>query len=279
VKLTILGSAAAEAWPALFCECEYCAEARRRGGKNIRRRSCYRVNDNMLVDFGPDINWQSTEFGIDLADIQHIVMTHSHQDHLVPIELLWRWIGYCHVSRTVRLYGNQNVFGRVEQEVQHEIGDRPLWETLHLEPVAMSPGVTVPAGDLKVTAIEANHGGPHEVALNYVIEHGDQALLIANDTGWWGEESWDLVSRFRLDIAVIECTFLMKGPDVRDGHLGANVTVAFRDKLAELGALKPGAQVVTNHFSHNGRTLHEELCEFFAPHGIAVGYDGLVVEG
>jgi phosphoribosyl 1,2-cyclic phosphate phosphodiesterase len=35
---------------------------------------------------------------------------------------------------------------------------------------------------------------------------------------------------------------------------------------------------VVNHFSHHGQTLHEELCAWFAPHGIQVGYDGMVID-
>ena len=43
------------------------------------------------------------------------------------------------------------------------------------------------------------------------------------------------------------------------------------------GALKPDAQVFANHFSHNGHALHADLEAFFAPKGIGVGYDGMVV--
>ena len=32
---------------------------------------------------------------------------------------------------------------------------------------------------------------------------------------------------------------------------------------------------VVNHFSHNGNAMHAELCDFFEPKGIVVGYDGL----
>ncbi|MEI6501881.1 MAG: flagellar hook-basal body complex protein FliE [Armatimonadota bacterium] len=52
--LKLLGSAAAEGWPALFCACEACREARRLGGKNLRRRTSYQLGDTVHVDFGPD---------------------------------------------------------------------------------------------------------------------------------------------------------------------------------------------------------------------------------
>ena len=39
MKLTYLGTAAAEGWPAAFCNCDGCRAARRLGGRNIRTRS------------------------------------------------------------------------------------------------------------------------------------------------------------------------------------------------------------------------------------------------
>jgi phosphoribosyl 1,2-cyclic phosphate phosphodiesterase len=35
--------------------------------------------------------------------------------------------------------------------------------------------------------------------------------------------------------------------------------------------------VVANHFSHNGGANYEALCQWFAPHGIEVAYDGMVL--
>ena len=65
--------------------------------------------------------------------------------------------------------------------------------------------------------------------------------------------------------------------DCRSGHLGANVAVEFRDKLRELGAITDRTPVFVNHFSHNGKCLHKDLCKFFKPHGINVAYDGLTI--
>ena len=50
MKLTYLGTAAAEGWPAVFCNCENCKEAARLGGRNIRTRSQALVNDDLLLD-------------------------------------------------------------------------------------------------------------------------------------------------------------------------------------------------------------------------------------
>ena len=272
MRVMILGSAAAEGWPALFCECEVCAEARRRGGPNQRRRTAYWINRDTLVDFGPDIHWQTAQFGIDLAAVGHIFLTHSHTDHFSPVELRWRARGFSAVTRSLTLYANARALDRLRDERARFGGDMSLTEEL------MTPGRCVTASRLRMTALLADHADPGEQPLNYVIEEDGRSLLIANDTGWWPDESWAAIRAFRLDAAILECTYLHSQPEARSKHLGFAATVAMRDRLSEIGVLRPGAAVVANHFSHNGRTLHEELCDAFRPHGIAVGHDGMVFE-
>ena len=55
MEFRFLGTAAAEGWPAMFCECEACREAERRGGRNIRRRSGAMLGDEILIDCPPDL--------------------------------------------------------------------------------------------------------------------------------------------------------------------------------------------------------------------------------
>ena len=54
MKITFLGTAAAEAMPATFCNCKYCIEARRLGGKNIRTRSQSIIDGKLLIDLPAD---------------------------------------------------------------------------------------------------------------------------------------------------------------------------------------------------------------------------------
>jgi phosphoribosyl 1,2-cyclic phosphate phosphodiesterase len=77
----VLGSAAAEGWPAAFCVCEACGEARRRGGKDLRRRTTYQLGDTVRVDWGPDSYASMIALGLDYAPLQHLFITHSHQEH------------------------------------------------------------------------------------------------------------------------------------------------------------------------------------------------------
>ena len=271
MKVTILGTAAAEAWPGLFCACDACREARRRGGPNIRRRTSYLLDDETLIDFGPDINWQCNAFGIDLSAVRRILFTHSHHDHLEPGELQWRKAGFSKADGVLDLYGNEHVFERIRRESRYSFAELALVQHL------LRPGVSMQAGPLDVLPVEADHADRAETALNLVIRSGEAGLLIANDTGWWPERSWEQVRGLGLGAAVIECTYLHQNPEARHHHMGVQTTIAFRDRLLQEGALRPDAQVLTAHFSHNGGTLHEELCSVFEPANITVAYDGLVL--
>ena len=48
MKLKYLGTAAAEGIPAMFCECNNCKEARRRGGRDLRTRSQALIDGKVL---------------------------------------------------------------------------------------------------------------------------------------------------------------------------------------------------------------------------------------
>ncbi|MBP5640130.1 MAG: hypothetical protein J6X55_11670 [Victivallales bacterium] len=273
MKIQFLGTAAAEGWPALFCECEACRKARELGGKNIRRRCAYLLDDDTMVDYGPDIYWQSVEFGIRLEKIRRIFISHSHIDHLVPFELQWRRKGFSSARTPLKLFADQVALDKITTTPGMENPADYLVDLALVE-----PGNTVTDGDITAFAILADHAQPPEKPVNYVIQRGGVKALIGHDSGWWPEESWQMLQKFKIDILVLECTYGVRWPDQRLKHMGANVTVETRDELLKRGILKDDAIMVTTHFSHNTQNLHEELEEFFVPKGIQVAYDGLIVE-
>ena len=82
-----LGTGASEGIPAAFCSCSNCERARHRGGKNIRSRSSFLIDEKSIIDFGPDFYWQVTVNGLNMQQLQHIFITHTHEDHLSVPEL------------------------------------------------------------------------------------------------------------------------------------------------------------------------------------------------
>lgn len=48
MTITFLGTAAANAYPEAFCQCDNCERARALGGANLRKRSAALINDDLL---------------------------------------------------------------------------------------------------------------------------------------------------------------------------------------------------------------------------------------
>ena len=280
--LKVLGSAAAEGWPGMFCACEACREARRRGGKEIRRRTTYQLGDTIRVDFGPDSYSSMIAFGLDYAPLRHLFITHSHQDHWCPDELAWRQRGLSQVPEDslLTIYGNRHVGEGLLARFPNLDDIRGHFHLLDaFERVTLEDG-------LAAVALEASHAAEDELALNYFFSIGGRNVVIGNDTGWWVPPVWEFLQQHQLHVVVMDCTSGPLGTGPRDAekswvgahHLNCEWVVEVRDELARRGALAPDYRFVANHFSHNGGWMHDQLEAFFMPRGILTGYDGMEVE-
>lgn len=275
MKITFLGTGAAEGIPAVWCECELCRTARARGGKNLRRRCAYAIDDDTMIDFGPDAVWQTTEFGIDLTQLDRILFTHNHGDHLNPLEFLFRrtpW--FSQVGRELSVIGSRRIFSRIISFAAEDSGIYGLAD-LRIRPKEIQNGETIQDGNLSITALPANHAPGKEAQL-FLLERNGKRIFIANDTGMLSDKTWELLRGLKLDLVVVDCT-MGNSPGLVDCHLGIEGVIGFRDQLWELECLDGRTRVYANHFSHNGLCLHEDLEAFFRPHNIGVAFDGLTI--
>ncbi len=272
LKLQYLGTAAAEAFPGVFCHCETCRRARQSGGKNIRRRSGMVINDITLIDFPPDIYSLSLELGLDLGSVTDLFVTHSHGDHLDPFELQMRQNGmFCHLGQDappLRVYGDDGV----EQVLKAAgldncpyIAYSPL---PYFEPVRLENG-------LIFTPLPASHG-EGEKACIFLVEDGTHRILYGHDTGLFPEENYPFLQGKSLDFLSLDCCHgSLSGGSY--GHMGIPECRVVTARLKEEGCIRPDTRIFLNHFSHNCGSLHEELEAMAAKDGFEVSYDGLIV--
>jgi len=272
MRLLILGTAAAEAVPGMFCPCRVCHHARRVGGREVRSRTAYMVGDAVRIDMSVDAQWQAVRFGLDHNRLQHLLVTHSHEDHFHPIELHYRRRGFCQTdpSSLLHVWGNLHV---CEAARGMAYSREQLQLELHLirpfEPFDLCDGISA-------VPVLANHASEEEEALNFIVRTPGRSVLIGNDTGYYAEDVWERLAEHRADIAIIDATY---GPgDSRQHHLGLPWVVRVRDRLTELGVLPAGARTIANHFSHNGGMTHEELAELFGRESVEVAYDGMEID-
>ena len=271
MRLTFLGTAAAEGIPGLWCPCEYCRKAAVAGGKEIRHRTGYMLDDDTAIDFGPDFFSQSLTYGIDLLKIDRVLFTHAHEDHMNAREFGYRTPGFCKVAKNIDIVGSPVVHSRMVRTLGAEYAD------LYLNKICTRHGEWVTSGNVEVMGIPADHA-PGLDPLILLIRRNGKTLLLAHDTGMLTEKAWNMLKGIERDGLVLESTGALEYPDMDANHLGINGTVRFRDRLQELGCLKENTVVYVTHFSHNAHAMHDELCAAFEPHGIKVAYDGLNME-
>ena len=75
MQIKILGTAAYERVPAMFCQCAVCQQARRLKGKNMRTQAQTLIDDQLLVDFGQDNYIHYLNSGADYTKIKNILMS------------------------------------------------------------------------------------------------------------------------------------------------------------------------------------------------------------
>ncbi len=269
--LKVLGTAAAEGWPALFCECEACRKARKSGGKEIRRRASYQLGNTIHIDWGPDSYNSMITFGLDYSGLGHLLVTHAHPDHWMPIELSWRRPGFSQLPEEslLNIYGN----AKVEQRLLAELDGPPEEYAMSFSQIEAFAELDL--GDATAVALPSMHA-PDQQAFIFLLEVGARRVLIGHDTGWFADEVWEYLASRRLSYVLLDCTYGTN--DLREGHMGGAAVIETARRLEELGALAKDCRLIATHFSHNCLKMHDELAEYFAPHDIEVAYDGMEVE-
>lgn len=186
MEFRYLGTAAAEGFPALFCDCDSCRRARAAGGRNLRGRSQAIIDDRLLLDFPADTGARMLDGRLNLPAIRHCLITHFHEDHLYPAELGMRGRGFAYPAddTPLVLYGTTRSLEPAANDPHLtavlENGRVQLREIRPFEPFAVDR--------YTVTALPANHCPG---ATFYHISDGRVAVLYAHDTGYFYDEVWD----------------------------------------------------------------------------------------
>lgn len=271
MRLQLLGTAAAEGWPAPFCECEACEEARRRGGANIRTRSGALLDDDFKIDFCPDTLAQMQQRGRHLARIKTLVFTHQHSDHLAPDEMQWASKPFTNTppATPIEVYANAEAL-----EILHRKFAEPLLKNFVFHQLNALEEVETAQGD-RIWPLPADH-----VAGAFVlrIQRGGKTIFYGHDSGLYPALTLDALGAGPpLGIALFDCTN-GGAPSLNRGHMGVEGVAQMVNELRSRGAITPTTRLVATHFSHNGRLGHEELVCAFLPHGIEAAFDGMVIE-
>jgi phosphoribosyl 1,2-cyclic phosphate phosphodiesterase len=282
MRLTFLGTSAANAYPEAFCRCENCQGARAEGGRSLRKRSSALVDDDLLIDLGPDIMSASQMHRVDLTNVQYCLQTHPHADHLDLSHLLSRSPGFGVVGAPrLHLYASAATLDRADQTFKRDLSAHGLFdpgaeEQLNLALHPVQPLQPIQVGPYRVTAFSANHA--HGLgAYLYAIEHEGRSIFYGIDTAALTESTWQALGQHgtQFDLLVLDHTY---GPDeAGSDHLSARQLIEHARRMREDGLLKGNGRVLATHIAHEGNPPHTELAAFASQHGYEIAYDGLVV--
>jgi phosphoribosyl 1,2-cyclic phosphate phosphodiesterase len=283
-----LGTSAAEGIPAVFCRCDYCRRAMTVGGKNIRSRSSFRIDSCHQIDFSPDYFYQMMKHGVDAHDLEHLLITHTHQDHFDLAEILAKECAVSFCEKPLNIYLSVEAAEWVKQffagYTARYDGERrkAVMEKFRFVPLRHYEQYQV--GELVITAVKGNHRahGEGEYAINYLIGLQDhRTLFYASDTGWYSEETWEFLKGKKTDILIMECTFGGRKDRGRYVHQHLDIPnfLLMLDRMSDMGFIDGKTEIYATHISHKHPLLHDEMQRVFDQCGykVTVAYDGLTI--
>lgn len=283
MRITFLGTSAATAMPLPFCNCDVCKEAKHYGGKDIRKRASIVVNNDMLIDLGPDSVNACYQYGIDLSNIKYILQTHAHSDHFDAGHFITRHPEYATKDvNSISLLASNNTFNAMNNMLKNEdynadIFGEEFQKNLKISLYVTSYNYTISLGSYLITSLNSLHDTNQQAQI-FMISDDNKTVLYGTDL--LSMES--AISEFfinsdrYIDVLILDQTY-GKGCNA-GGHLDADQVVETINKLKKLNNITDDTLVYATHISHEGNFTHEKMQKLADKHGYNIAYDGLVID-
>lgn len=271
MKVKILGTAASEGFPALFCECEYCKKARILKGRNLRTRASTLVDDSLLIDFSADTYAHTLMLGLDLTKITDLIITHSHPDHLYTADIAAAVppMAMYDRERFLRVYGNDAV-----ERKFYEIFDKVKNYKKVCGFTRFHDFETVTVGKYNVTALPAAHVKSEDCFL-YVIQDGSKTLLYGHDTGEIPEKTWQAFAKYRFDCVILDCTCGLLKENRFPSHMNFSMNLEVKERMLIMGCANENTKFVATHFVHVAAPFQDHYERVMGEKGFIAAYDGI----
>lgn len=230
------------------------------GGRHLRTTS-FLVDNDVLIDAGTGVGDLSLA---ELAQIDHIFVTHSHLDHVASIPFIVDTVGGMR-ARPITVYAT----AATTEILRRHLFNWAIWPDFTEIPTAeapfmryreLEPGACVDLGGRRFTPLPAVHTVP---AVGYRLDSGSGSLVFSGDTGP-NDELWEIVNRIPdLKVLIVETAFSNKERVLAEvsKHLCPSMLM---DELAKLDLdpevwithLKPGEIELTMQEVEDGARRH-----------------------
>lgn len=273
MEILYMGTGASEGIPALFCHCRVCKNARKRKGNEQRTRCQALINQELMIDFGPDTYTHYLRYNFQLPDIKTLLVTHSHTDHFYATDLGMRREGLAHpVPEVLNIYGDCTVGEKFYDEFS---GNERVLQINHFQEVKFFVPLDHPV--YEIIPLQANHDKKESCVFYSIRERKTgKSILYAHDTGIFPEETWRFLEDFPIcyGLVSLDCNSML-GKDGKN-HMGYEDDKVVLNRLEKMRRVNQNTIVILNHFSHNSDVTHEEMVRAVEGTGIQIAYDGLI---
>ena len=278
-----LGTGAAEGIPTPFCHCPTCEQARKVGGQEMRLRTSFRLSDSIMVDLGADAVTQAIKYG-DLSAVNHVLVTHTHDDHL-NAHMLMQCMWAREHRETLHYYFTDKAFDIVDAwrnspwVLKGRV--REFEEKGYVAFHKLNFGERVKIDGIGVTPLKGNHvGNMQENSALYLMELPDgRKLFYGLDTGADFPETLDALKAHHIDMFISENTGGASVGFVHDVHMCLDKVKVLADALVAQGTLDADSTLYLTHISHrSGHAQNVAAVENMQfPVKTVVTYDGMKI--
>ncbi|MDQ3099489.1 MAG: MBL fold metallo-hydrolase [bacterium] len=270
-KITILGSGDTLGTPVAGCNNPSCIDEDPKS-KRFRFGLLLEIEGKkILIDTNPDLKWQCLQSGFELKDIDYLLISHTHSDHVNGMgEFFYRRplpIPTYFPDHPLALK-HMDYFRYLEREEVLSFIPYSNYEPFNL------------TDTIRVTPVDLNHGFP---CSGFIIETGNTKIGVISDTNLKMSDKtmmalnncdYLFADAFSEDIEQVKKVYIecgLEAPDLNSEWF--HMTIPEAKQVQELTKSK---KLYTMHMSRH-MSPHKELVEKYQTDKFIIGFDNLVV--
>ncbi|MCT4686698.1 MBL fold metallo-hydrolase [Vallitalea sp.] len=283
MKVTFLGTGNAIGIPSPFCRCKVCEYARTHKDKNVRTRSSIIINDDLIIDIGPDIFHQCIRNNINLTGLKAALLTHTHSDHFAYPECFGKEISMSDGINVLNIYmseaANDNAIDAIEKASLNSYITKKGVDSIEFN--VLKPNKVNRIGEYNVIPFFSSHYVKgDEFAFNYIVAREGQTILYGTDTGSYNDETLKLLKNYSFDVIIYDCNNGIDG-EYSKNHSNFYEFNQLIHQLLKYDAIKSTTRLIGTHIAHNSQMIHIELENMLKQtfhHKFEVAYDGMIID-